>query len=99
MKQPVGLQQKPADGAPALRLFSFGRAGEREFDGLAEKTEDGFLLLFLSTQGLDDAAALRAQLQQLAAAPANTVHALVAHHLAAIGALVSHHGLGMARAK
>ena len=67
-----------------------------QFDGLAQEPKERFLLPLLPAQRDARMAAERAELHELAAAAAQTVHTIVAQDFPAVGALVRRARPGMA---
>lgn len=72
---------------------------EGELDGFVEHAEERFLFLLFAANEFDLMAAKRAKLQGFSSAAAHVVNALIAHHFAAVFALVRDLALGMARAE
>jgi hypothetical protein len=69
-----------------IRLF--GAVEKWQLHGLLQKAEQRFLLLFLAADPFAMVTAQRAELQDLASSPAQTMHAGVTQKLAAMGALM-----------
>ena len=77
-----------ASGQTANSVVIFCATDEGHLDGSLQETEKSFFLLFDAANFLDLVAAKRAQFQQLAAAPPQTVDTLIAHDFPAMRALV-----------
>jgi hypothetical protein len=71
---------------------------EGQLDGLAPEAKERLLLPFLTAERHARVAAQRAEFQELPASPPQLVHASVAQHFAAMGALMRRARFGMAGA-